>query len=433
MKFTLKRSLLAAAVAATVAPGIALATNGYFAHGYGTKNKGMAGAGVALPQDAMAAATNPAGMVWVGDRMDLGAALFSPWREYSDDNPAAGFVSGPAGTGQESDSNYFLVPHFARNWMLSGDSSFGIAVYGNGGMNTDYPIGVYAGGAGGPTGVNLAQVFIAPTYSKKISDKSSWGISPILAIQAFEARGLGVFAGFSTSPTNLSNNQHEFSYGAGVRIGWQGEVSPGLTLGASATSKIYMTEFDDYKGLFAEEGDFDIPAQVTLGLAYQTTPSSVLTFDVQHIMYGSVDSIANELSPLATACAPGPVGVGAGCLGGSNGAGFGWDDMTIVKLGYQWQTSSDWTWRAGVSYGEQPIPDSEVLFNILAPGVMETHLTAGFTKRMGKDNELSMSFMYAPNKEVSGTVDTTGIGGGVDNITIEMHQFEVEASWAWTF
>ena len=46
------------------------ATNGYFAHGYGTKNKALAGAGVALPQDAMIAATNPAGMVWVG--ADLG-------------------------------------------------------------------------------------------------------------------------------------------------------------------------------------------------------------------------------------------------------------------------------------------------------------------------------------------------------------------------
>ena len=54
------------------------ATNGYFAHGYGTKNKALAGAGVALPQDAMIAATNPAGMVWVGERLDVGLAIFSP-------------------------------------------------------------------------------------------------------------------------------------------------------------------------------------------------------------------------------------------------------------------------------------------------------------------------------------------------------------------
>ena len=64
-------------------PVSTLATNGYFSHGYGTKNKGLAGGGIALPQDAMIAATNPAGMAFVGDRMDAGISLFSPMRSYS--------------------------------------------------------------------------------------------------------------------------------------------------------------------------------------------------------------------------------------------------------------------------------------------------------------------------------------------------------------
>ena len=37
-------------------PMTALATNGYFSHGYGTISKGMAGAGTALSQDSIAAA-----------------------------------------------------------------------------------------------------------------------------------------------------------------------------------------------------------------------------------------------------------------------------------------------------------------------------------------------------------------------------------------
>jgi len=39
-------------------PMLASATNGYFAHGTGIKNRALAGAGVAFPQDAMASATN---------------------------------------------------------------------------------------------------------------------------------------------------------------------------------------------------------------------------------------------------------------------------------------------------------------------------------------------------------------------------------------
>ena len=56
------KPLLAALLlgSAAISP-LALATNGYFAHGYGIKSLGMAGVGFALPQDALAAASNP---VW---------------------------------------------------------------------------------------------------------------------------------------------------------------------------------------------------------------------------------------------------------------------------------------------------------------------------------------------------------------------------------
>lgn len=49
-------------VALALAPFAAQATTGYFAHGYGIKAKAMGGVGIALPQDALAAATNPAGI-----------------------------------------------------------------------------------------------------------------------------------------------------------------------------------------------------------------------------------------------------------------------------------------------------------------------------------------------------------------------------------
>lgn len=58
-----------------IASPLAYATDGYFSDGYGMKSIGMAGVGIALPQDAIAAANNPAGMVMVGDRIDMGISL----------------------------------------------------------------------------------------------------------------------------------------------------------------------------------------------------------------------------------------------------------------------------------------------------------------------------------------------------------------------
>jgi len=413
----------------------AAATNGYFAHGYGTKNKGLAGGGVALPQDSMIAATNPAGMVWVGKRWDLGAAIFSP-----SDRSYTATAAGPPGPGANangstvtSENDYFIIPHFGRNWMLSDSSSIGVTVYGNGGMNTLYDAGDTPGGLGtfagppfgfsGDTGVDLAQLFISTTYSRKFGNKASWGVSGIVAYQQFEAKGLVNFGPISNDGANLTNNGKDTSTGIGFKVGIQAEVGSNITIAGSYQSRINMSEFDDYAGLFAEKGDFDIPSTWTVGLAWKINPKSALTFDIQRINYGEVEAIANPFSNIS-GCTPGTPG--PNCLGGSNGIGFGWDDMTIFKVGYQFKTSEQWTWRFGYSKGDQPIGKSETLFNILAPAVIEEHYTFGFTRAMGTNNELNFAFMLAPNASQKGAPFTAG----GQTVELEMEQFEFELSWA---
>ncbi len=277
----------------------------------------------------------------------------------------------------------------------------GVAILGPTGTATQFP-GTYGAGT---AGVDLAQLFISTTYSRKISDTASWGISGIVVYQTFEAEGLANFAGFSLDPGNLSNNGGDSSTGIGIRLGIQGEVAPGVTLGASIQPKIDMGEFDKYAGLFAENGDFDIPSTWTIGLAWHISSSRVFQIDVQQINYEDVAAVSNPIAPLTdtSSCMPGPTGgTGDGCLGGANGAGFGWEDMTIVKIGYEWQNDSKWTWRLGYSFGDQPIPETEMLFNILAPGVMEDHYTFGFTRQLDSNSSLNFAVLYAPSVDVSG-------------------------------
>lgn len=419
-----KKSLLALTVTGLIIAPAAHATNGYFGHGYSTKEKGLAGAGVAYSQDTLASANNPAGMVNVGDRMDVGAAIFNPNRQYT----VTGAPSGPPPTffplaegTYESSHDYFLIPHFGWNMMLDETSSFGVAAYGNGGMNSSYQ-NVPGGGTfyDGTAGVNLAQLFINASYAKKINDKHSVGASLIFAYQQFKADGLTQFGTFSTDNTKLTNNGDDTSTGFGAKIGWQGEIVPSIVLGASYQTKMSMSEFDDYAGLYAEGGDFDIPATFALGVAWDINDTSKLVVDVQTIYYSDVNSIANPFANLFT----GP----SGALGGSQGAGFGWDDMTIVKVGYEW-LQNDMTWRVGLSNGSQPIPDSEVMFNILAPAVMETHLTFGFTKPLGESSEFDFAFMYAPANDVTGP---NPLDPG-QTIELEMDQMEIQATYAMKF
>ena len=115
----------------------------------------------------------------------------------------------------------------------------------------------------------------------------------------------------------------------------------------------------------------------TAGLAYEASERLTFVFDVRQILYSGIKSVNNPIDPAALTPvlsdgSPNPNHIP---LGADNGSGFGWEDMTIFKLGAEYKASEDWTCRAGYSYGEQPIPDSEVIFNILAPGIVEHHLT----------------------------------------------------------
>ena len=117
-----------------------MATDGYFSTGYGTINKGLAGAGIAFYQGSLING-NPAGAAFLGNQYSLGVNLFNPNRQYT----VTGMPSGMEGTfglmpgTVESDSKFFVIPSVGANWMLGEKSAISASLFGNGGMNTDYP------------------------------------------------------------------------------------------------------------------------------------------------------------------------------------------------------------------------------------------------------------------------------------------------------
>jgi len=246
----------------------AFATDGYFSTGYGVKQQGQGGAGIAFPQDSIAAATNPAGMVFVGDRFDFGMSWFRPIRGASITGSGA---PGVDGIYDGSRKKNFFIPELGYNHLFSPRLAFGVSIYGNGGMNTAYttPVPLFSGPANFRAGVDLQQLFIAPTLAFKANAHNAFGVSLNIAYQKFSAQGLENFANphFSSAPGNVTERGFSNSFGAGVRVGWVGTINQSLSLGATFQTRTYpyMQKFDKYKGLFAEQGGFDIPANVAGG------------------------------------------------------------------------------------------------------------------------------------------------------------------------
>ncbi len=413
----MRKTLVAAATAAALAPLAAHATTGYFSHGYGIKAKSMGGVGIALPQDALAAATNPAGMALVGNRLDVGLDWFAPDR-------GSEVVGNPlfSGTYNGNDTKSFLIPEFGYNRMINPNLALGVSVYGNGGMNTDYKTSPFAAlGGSSPAGVDLMQLFVAPTVAWRTGNHA-FGASLNLAYQRFEARGLQPFAGFSSDPANLTDRGHDNSTGWGLRVGWNGQVLPSVTLGATYQTKTRMGKFDKYRGLFADQGEFDIPENYGVGIAVKATPKLTIAADIQQINYSDIPAVGNPVDCLFTGCQ----------LGGPNGAGFGWRDTTVYKLGLAYEWSPSLTLRGGFVTLKQPIPASQTLFNILAPGVVEDHLTLGATWQLSKQSELTFAYMHAFEKKVNGSGSIPpGFGGGEANL--RMDQNSLGFAWGWKY
>ena len=68
----------------------------------------------------------------------------------------------------------------------------------------------------------------------------------------------------------------------------------------------------------------------------------------------------------------------------------------------QYDLDPQWTLRAGYNHSDNPIQPQDVTFNILAPGVMKDHATAGATWKWDAKNELTGAFMYAFSNSVQG-------------------------------
>lgn len=389
-----RRSLLATSLVLTaVITSPALATNGLAPIGVGQEHKAMGGAAVGYAASPISMATNPAAASFVEDGMDIGVEVFRPDRSATFKGTSFGAPADMTADGNGDEM--FLVPEFAYKRELKGGTSVGVAVYGNGGMNTSYDEGVPFGAAffSGPTAastsIDYKQIFVSPTVSHRVNDKVAVGASANIVYQRFEAEGLGAFGGFSSDAANLTNRGSASASGVGATLGVQAQLTDKLSAGLSYRSKVDMDKMDKYAGLFPNGGEFDVPAATTLGVSYQATPQTVIAADVQKIEYSGVDAIGNST---ATPSA----------FGSDGGPGFGWEDQTVFKVGVKHQVSNDLAVMAGYNRADSPIDGTETTLNALAPAVVEEHISVGLEKKLTPKSSVIATYRHALENTITG-------------------------------
>jgi long-chain fatty acid transport protein len=264
------------------------------------------------------------------------------------------------------------------------------------------------------------QLFLAPTVAFKANSHNAFGLALNIGYQRFSASGLQNFdnPNFSSAPGKVTDVGYNGSYGAGFRVGWLGTINQSLSLGATFQSRTYMQKFDKYAGLFAQQGGFDIPANVAGGVALKVIPKATVLFDVERIFYSQVKSIANPDFPIQ---AP---------LGATNGPGFGWHDINAEKLGVDYKVSSRLSVRAGYNHGGVPFNPSQNLFNLLAPAVVQDHLSAGATWGLANGKEVNVFYQHAFQKTWNGENSIPApFGGGEANLRMDQDLVGISFGW----
>lgn len=373
----------------------AQAADGYFLIGYGPRQKALAGAGAADQRDAMALSVNPAGIVGLERQFGLGMTVINAGRGYDTQGPVRVIAPGPV----ESGRAWFPVPNGGYVEPIDDDSAWSVASYANGGVNTSYGWGYWhspRGGlfGGGFAGVDLQQAFTSLGYARRFSTPMgalTLGVSPTLAVQMLNLQGAGVFAPYSSDPYRLSDMGYDWSWGGGVRAGATLALTDRFRIGVSGATPMWMSRFEKYRGILADRGNFDIPANLQAGVAYDLLPNLTLMLDWRHIFYSAVPALGNPSNPILYRS-----------MGTGSGPGFDWTDADSGAVGLEWRYSRALTLRSGYHYSTNPLRARSVTVNVLSPIINRHHASLGANWAFTSHSSVDFSFVYAFKNSFTG-------------------------------
>ncbi len=267
----------------------------------------------------------------------------------------------------------------------------------------------------------LERRLVSPGLMHRLNDNQLIGVSAVFVTQSYGVSRLGMQSYEQSLPTNLRSAAYdpyqETGYGAGVNLALRSEIVDGVTLDAGYQSRIDMNEFANYRGVYSQPADLDIPARARLGLAFQASDRSWLNVSVERVLYSEVGAFASQNLP----------GRFLSLLGDSTSPSFSWDDLTVYSVGWTWADKKGTAWHIDFSSRSQPSPSSRILSQAIDADLAQNAMTIGYSRRMSMTSRFNVNAAYAPAEYA--------FGGNVLGITTDQlsQDFELEAFWIWDF
>ena len=265
------------------------------------------------------------------------------------------------------------------------------------------------------TGVE--RTVLTPSLVHNWGDGSEARLSAVLAYQRFASLGLGTsqWQDQILPPTFAATGNS--SYGAGARLDLGGPISERLRWGVAYQSRVGMDAFKNYRGVFSDAGDFDIPASASAGLSYELTPALGVDIGAQRVMYSAITPFTSPTLPTRFLA----------LLGDSSSPVFAWRDLTVYSLGWTLRDRALGNLELRYTTRQQPMPTSLLLAHALEPDTANDMVSLGWSRAIGTNSQMSFAASYASSPYLL----LMPVYRSRDNVTAS--QLEFEAHWSVRF
>ena len=154
--------------------------------------------------------------------------------------------------------------------------------------------------------------------------------------------------------------------------------------------------------------DFQWPATLGLGAAFQATDKLLIAADWKQLKWSDVmkdfHMVITADSTQANPLAGGFAGTVLDFVYPQD-----WKDQNVIQLGMAYKATDAVTLRAGYNHASNPVPDDYVSF--LFPATIENHITLGLGYMISKESSIDFSLTHAPEVKVTeSTTETNNLG-----------------------
>ncbi|MEO5625327.1 MAG: hypothetical protein ABIQ70_04905 [Dokdonella sp.] len=238
-------------------------------------------------------------------------------------------------------------------------------------------------------------------------------LTGVLAYQRFASLGLGTTDGWAPLPTWFNDS----SYGAGARVDIGNSFADRLRWNFGYQSRVGMGALTNYRGVFADAGDFDIPASASANFSYALTPYFDVDVGVQRVMYSAITPFTSSNLPTRFLA----------LLGDGGSPVFAWRDLDVYSIGWTLRDEKLGAVQLRYTTRQQPVPTSQLLENALASATANDTISLGWSRGFGPNANVSFAASYATSPYYLLMPSYLARSDGTAS------QFEFEANWSMRF